>query len=67
MANMPYCRFENTYRDLKDCYNAMSDESNIEEFVSKLNESEKKYYKLILDLCRDITDDYCETKWSDPE
>ena len=23
MANMSYCRFENTSKDLKDCYNAI--------------------------------------------
>ena len=23
MANMSYCRFENTYRDLMDCLNAL--------------------------------------------
>ena len=28
MANMSYCRFENTYGDLADCVNAL-DESNI--------------------------------------
>ncbi len=26
MANMGYCRFENTVRDLEDCYNHLDDD-----------------------------------------
>lgn len=26
MTNMPYCRFENTYNDLLDCYDNMDKE-----------------------------------------
>ena len=27
---MSYCRFENTYADLKDCYNALSEAGSVE-------------------------------------
>lgn len=27
MPNMSYCQFENTYQDLRQCYEAMDDES----------------------------------------
>jgi len=49
MANMSYCRFENTYRDLLDCYH------NINESVS---ESEHNYRERLVDLCREILDEY---------
>ena len=49
MPNMSYCRFENTYRDLMDCYH------NINEDLSK---SEHKYREGLIKLCQDILDEY---------
>jgi len=49
MANMSYCRFENTYRDLVDCYTNMEDE---------LSESEYKYRERLIKLCKDLVDAY---------
>lgn len=50
MANMSYCRFENTYKDLKDCY------LNID---NELSESEENYRKKLIKLCKEIAE-YCE-------
>ncbi len=52
MANMSYCRFENTYYDLKDCY------SNID---NKLSENEAIYREKIIELCKEIAE-YLENK-----
>ena len=49
MANMSYCRFENTYRDLLDCYDNINDD---------LSKSEHNYRNQLLDLCREILNDY---------
>ena len=49
MANMSYCRFQNTYSDLCDCYENMDDE---------LSEDETKYRKYIIELCKRIVDNY---------
>jgi len=49
MSNMSYCRMENTYQDLRDV------KENWEETNS---ESELKYRKWILELCKEIVDDY---------
>lgn len=43
MANMSYCRFENTYEDLYKCLDALDD--------LKLSESEYKYAKYMRTLC----------------
>jgi len=51
MANMGYCRFENTYRDLQDYYTAMADNN-------KLSETEEKYKVKLLKLCKDIIGDF---------
>ena len=51
MANMSYCRFENTYDDLRDCYRNMDDD---------LSESEEKYRTLLIKLCEDIANYYGE-------
>lgn len=49
MANMSYCKFENTYKDLRDCY---------EDFEEAESESEQKYRRLLTKLCEKIIDDY---------
>ncbi len=50
MANMSYCRFENTFKDLQDCYDNMD--------VDKLSESEIKYKEKLIELCSEIHDNY---------
>ena len=49
MANMSYCRFQNTLNDLKDCYNSddMWDDS-------ELSEEEKKARIRLIQLCYTI-------------
>ena len=51
MGNMSYCRFENTLRDLQDCYNAMRD-------GLELSQSEQRSFIRMVNLCREITDMY---------
>jgi RNA-splicing ligase RtcB len=41
---MSYCRFENTFPDLRDCLEALGDKMEVE----KMSESEKKYAKKML-------------------
>lgn len=49
MANMSYCRFENTYIDLLECYQYVDDE---------LSESEENYRKKLIKLCKEIAEYY---------
>jgi len=49
MSNMSYCRFENTYHDLKDCYKNIDDQA--------LSETEERYRQKLIDLCKEITED----------
>jgi hypothetical protein len=49
MSNMSYCRFENTLRDLKDCYRNMANPES---------EDEKTFRKLLVELCKKIADNY---------
>lgn len=48
MANMSYCRFQNTLSDLRDCYENWDDAESDEEKVAR---------KKLLKLCRKIADD----------
>lgn len=59
MANMSYCRFENTYHDLEDCYQAMGND------MGDLSETEKRYFKKMLALCKDIVADFGEEEDED--
>jgi hypothetical protein len=49
MANMSYCRFENTYNDLQDCWGI------IDESPESLSESEQKYRLKLIKLCDRIS------------
>ena len=49
MANMSYCRFENTYRDLMDCIQALSNNG-----ASDLSDRELGYANMMIHLCEDM-------------
>lgn len=49
MANMSYCRFENTLKDLQDCYEHLNDED--------LSGSEEIARYTLVELCRQILDE----------
>lgn len=54
MANMSYCRFENTARDLQDCYDNLHDKLTSEYEIS----ARKRLIEicaLILDECEGVT------------
>ena len=50
MANMSYCRFENTVHDMQDCIYAIEEGD-----TSELNSSEVRALEEFLDLAREIT------------
>jgi len=45
MANMSYCRFQNTVQDLRDCADRIN---------TKLSEEESRARLVLIELCRDI-------------
>ena len=53
MANMSYCRFENTYRDLVDCLRALSGSG-----ADSLSDSELQYANMMMQVCEDIVHNY---------
>lgn len=53
MANMSYCRFENTYRDLQDCFNDMCNTD-----FDELSETEQEYRNKIVDMCKQIAEQF---------
>ena len=50
MPNMSYCRFENTFHDLEDCYEGMDEQD--------LSPLEEKYRDRLIKLCCDIAADF---------
>jgi hypothetical protein len=53
MANMAHCRFENTYQDLEDCTESLQEKD-----LSELNESEQDYARRLIELCKEIAEEY---------
>ena len=50
MANMSYCRFENTVSDLKDCYDNMD--------TTDTSPEENKARKRLFRLCKQICEEF---------
>jgi hypothetical protein len=46
MANMSYCRFENTFHDLEDCLEHINDDD--------LSESERRYRRKLIAACTEV-------------
>ena len=55
---MGYCRFENTYGDLLDCYHNIN---------NNLSDSEHRYRELMLKVCQAILDVYDPESFVDEE
>ena len=45
MANMSYCRWENTGKDMQDCVDAVSEIDNIREWFKDLDQYEQEGVK----------------------
>ena len=55
MANMSYCRFQNTLKDLEDCY----DDDNMGEWnVGNLSDEEKEARLSLIRLCSTIAHEF---------
>ena len=55
---MSYCRFENTYVNLVDCYNNLNNE---------LSDRENQYKEMLVTLCKDIVEEYEFVKMSEED
>jgi hypothetical protein len=71
MANMSYCRFENTSKDLRDCFYALQEafeerDMTLSEFQERLgSEYERRSLVELLRLCRriiDLTDEMADAE-----
>ncbi len=54
--NMSYCRFENTYNDLVDCFNNIFDEAE--------NMRDEKYRKYMIEFLKDRIADIEDLKFA---
>ena len=54
MANMSYCRFENTSKDLQDCVYAMDDAIIIADM--DLSKTEMRSMQRMRELCQEFLD-----------
>lgn len=50
MGNMSYCRFENTAKDLQDCYDNMDG--------TNLSDTEREARKRLIEICVDVAINY---------
>jgi hypothetical protein len=57
---MSYCRFENTYNDIKECLIAMENEY-------ELSDSEQYYKEKLIKLCTSISEHFDEDRDGDYE
>jgi len=58
MANMSYCRFQNTLQDLRDCYYNMTDSLSGAEYHAR---------EQLVDLCKSIGQEFGDLDFKDEE
>lgn len=56
MANMSYCRFENTSGDLRDCVGAMQEAYDLQEM--DLSKYERNAMKYMRELCEQFIEEH---------
>ena len=56
MANMSYCRFQNTLQDLRDCYYNMSDSLTGAEFHTREG---------LIELCKSIGEEFHDVDFTE--
>lgn len=70
MANMSYCRFENTLRDLQDCVGALQEALDegmtLTEFKASLNEYERSALVRMLSTCEEFQEAFEELVTNEP-
>jgi len=59
MANMSYCKFENTYNDLMDCMDSLEN-NTIEGLESEASIREKPFIRDLIKLCQNIYEEFGE-------
>ncbi len=62
MPNMPYCRFQNTLENLRDCEDALDEiiGNNNTEMRDALSENEAGAIMEMIDACARISDKYAD-------
>lgn len=60
MANMSYCRMENTMNDLQDCFDAIAEAGSVQAYFEDCSRSEKNALVGLIELCREMDDNYGE-------
>jgi len=64
MANMSYCRFQNTLDALQDCQDALYEQHDVldnDEFIDdgeELSDEEKTAKKALIELCNEIAKEF---------
>ena len=53
MSNMSYCRFQNTYNDLLDCYDSLVDDD-----TDDMSVYEEQAKQNLVRLCKDIAREF---------
>lgn len=60
MANMSYCRWENTSNDLHNCLDALEmRDGSVKEFVDDLSEYEQRGFRAVLAMAKKLIEE-CE-------
>jgi hypothetical protein len=57
MANMTYCRFQNTLLDLQDCEERITDFNSLQDAQEELSADEFRALIRLLKLCKNIAED----------
>lgn len=60
MGNMSYCEFENTFQDLEQCYESLTNAGSVKKLEEVKNVHDRPYIKKLINLCKDIVEEFGE-------
>ena len=63
MSNMSYCRFQNTFQDLRDCVQEMDDAYNIKDM--ELSDDEARAMKQMYSWCERFIENFDRLHFAD--
>ena len=70
MANMSYCRWENTSNDIWDCVRDLQEEAyspeDVKEYIANLSEDEQRGFKRVLSAAKALVEAVGEDEDEDP-
>lgn len=67
MANMSYCRFENTFADFEDCLDTLRNYGSIQAAFNDINTTDRRFIRQLVELAVQMADEFGDELHDKPQ